>query len=56
MRKEINQRPSFFEFMTLLSLVIFRDEKVELSIIEVGLGGRLDSTNTLQKTNNKKNY
>ena len=50
MRKEINQRPSFFEFMTLLSLVIFRDEKVELSIIEVGLGGRLDSTNVIDPT------
>ena len=50
MKKEINQRPSFFEFMTLLSLVIFRDEKVELSIIEVGLGGRLDSTNVIDPT------
>jgi len=50
MKNEINQKPSFFEFITLLSLVIFRDEKVELSIIEVGLGGRLDSTNVIDPT------
>jgi dihydrofolate synthase/folylpolyglutamate synthase len=50
MKKELSQRPSFFEFMTLLSLVIFRDEKVELSIIEVGLGGRLDSTNVIDSS------
>ena len=33
--------------MTLLALVIFRDEKVDISVIEVGLGGRLDSTNVI---------
>ena len=38
--EELDQRPSFFEFMTLLSLVIFREEKVEVSVIEVGLGGK----------------
>jgi len=48
MKNDLNQRPSFFEFMTLLSLVVFRDEKVDLSIIEVGLGGRLDSTNVIE--------
>ena len=47
MKEELDQRPSFFEFMTLLSLVIFREEKVEVSVIEVGLGGRLDSTNVI---------
>jgi len=50
MKEELHQRPSFFEFMTLLSLVIFREEKVEVSIIEVGLGGRLDSTNVITPT------
>ena len=50
MKDDINQRPSFFEFMTLLSLVIFKDEKVDLSVIEVGLGGRLDSTNVIEPT------
>ena len=50
MKEELDQRPSFFEFMTLLSLVIFREEKVEVSVIEVGLGGRLDSTNVITPT------
>ncbi|MBL06329.1 MAG: hypothetical protein CL773_00470 [Chloroflexi bacterium] len=50
MKDELNQRPSFFEFMTLLSLVIFREEKVDVSVIEVGLGGRLDSTNVISPT------
>ena len=50
MKEELDQRPSFFEFMTLLSLVIFREEKVEVSVIEVGLGGRLDSTNIITPT------
>ena len=50
MNKEIQQTPSFFEFITLLSFVIFRDEKTEVSIIEVGLGGRLDSTNVINST------
>ena len=50
MKKEIKQQPSFFEFITLLALVVFRDEKVNLSIIEVGLGGRLDSTNIITPT------
>tara|TARA_B100000579_G_scaffold86857_2_gene68056 strand:+ start:7994 stop:9346 length:1353 start_codon:yes stop_codon:yes gene_type:complete len=50
MKNDLSQRPSFFEFMTLLSLVIFRDEKVDLSVIEVGLGGRLDSTNVIEPT------
>jgi len=47
MKKEINQIPSFFEFITLLAFIIFRDEKTEVSVIEVGLGGRLDSTNVI---------
>ena len=46
--KEINQMPTFFEFITLLALVIFKEENVEISIIEVGLGGRLDSTNVIE--------
>ena len=48
MHKEINQMPTFFEFITLLALVIFKEENVEISIIEVGLGGRLDSTNVIE--------
>ncbi len=41
--------PSFFEFLFLMAAVAFRDAGVEFAIFEVGLGGRLDSTNILQK-------
>jgi len=50
MNHEMQQTPSFFEFITLLAFVVFRDEKTEVSIIEVGLGGRLDSTNVIDST------
>ncbi len=36
---------SFFERYTILAFLIFRDYKVDLQILEVGLGGRLDATN-----------
>ena len=50
MKKEMNQTPSFFEFITLLAFIVFRDEKMDVSVIEVGLGGRLDSTNVIDST------
>ncbi len=39
--------PSFFEFMTALAFMHFADEKVDIAVIETGLGGRLDSTNVI---------
>jgi dihydrofolate synthase / folylpolyglutamate synthase len=38
---------TYFEFGTLAALDIFRQHKVELAILEVGLGGRLDAVNVL---------
>lgn len=38
-------RPSFFEATTALALVAFRNAGVEVAVLEVGLGGRLDATN-----------
>jgi dihydrofolate synthase / folylpolyglutamate synthase len=40
-------RPSFFEITVAMAFDYFRDEKVDLAVIEVGLGGRLDSTNVI---------
>ncbi len=40
-------QPSFFEWTFALALDEFRSMKVDLSVIEVGLGGRLDSTNVI---------
>ena len=39
--------PSFFELTTVMALEWFAKEKVDVAIIEVGLGGRLDSTNII---------
>jgi dihydrofolate synthase/folylpolyglutamate synthase len=36
---------SFFEYTTLLAFEAFRDARCEIVVLEVGLGGRLDSTN-----------
>ncbi|MDO5616156.1 MAG: folylpolyglutamate synthase/dihydrofolate synthase family protein [Cruoricaptor ignavus] len=41
-------RPSFFEFTTVMGFEYFRQQKVDFAIIEVGLGGRLDSTNIIR--------
>ena len=41
---------SFFEFFTLLAFYHFEREKVDVAVIEVGLGGRLDATNILDKS------
>nr|AAK82664.1 folylpolyglutamate synthetase [Leishmania tarentolae] len=40
-------RANFFRFIFLLSLYIFEEEGVEVAVMEVGMGGRLDSTNTI---------
>ncbi|MBR4499998.1 MAG: bifunctional folylpolyglutamate synthase/dihydrofolate synthase [Paludibacteraceae bacterium] len=40
-------QPSFFETMTALAFAYFVKQKVDIAVIEVGLGGRLDSTNVL---------
>ena len=42
-----NIKPSFFEITTMMALSYFKYKKVDLAIIEVGLGGRLDSTNII---------
>lgn len=39
--------PSFFEMTTALAFYYFAEEKVDIAIIEVGLGGRLDATNII---------
>ena len=39
--------PSFFEMTVAMAFDYFAQEKVDIAIIEVGLGGRLDSTNII---------
>jgi dihydrofolate synthase/folylpolyglutamate synthase len=44
---EPGMHPTFFEFMTAVAFLKFKEEKVDLAILETGLGGRLDSTNVV---------
>lgn len=41
-------QPSFFELTTAMAFRYFADERVDVAVIEVGLGGRLDCTNIIR--------
>ncbi|MEM0157917.1 MAG: folylpolyglutamate synthase/dihydrofolate synthase family protein [Thermoplasmataceae archaeon] len=43
-----NRNPTFFEFTTIMAFKYFQDTGAEFASIEVGLGGRLDSTNIIK--------
>ena len=40
-------KPSFFEMTVAMAFQYFADQQVDIAVIEVGLGGRLDSTNII---------
>src|SRR5204863_8862890 len=42
------ERPSFFEAATALCFDHFAASRLDIAVVEVGLGGRLDSTNILE--------
>ncbi len=42
---ETSHSPTYFEFITALALEYFRQAAVDFAVVEVGMGGRLDSTN-----------
>jgi dihydrofolate synthase/folylpolyglutamate synthase len=46
-RKMLDDPPSFFEILTAMAFLYFATEKVDVAIVETGLGGRLDSTNVI---------
>jgi dihydrofolate synthase/folylpolyglutamate synthase len=41
------QLPSFFEILTAQALLYFAEQEMELAVLEVGMGGRLDATNAV---------
>jgi dihydrofolate synthase/folylpolyglutamate synthase len=43
--RETGSPPTYFEAVTLAAFVWFAQERVDLAVVEVGLGGRLDATN-----------
>lgn len=42
-----SETPSFFDATTAAALLLFAEARVDLAVLEVGLGGRLDSTNAV---------
>lgn len=48
MRPHIEElKPSFFEITTVMAFDFFRRQEVDIAVIEVGMGGRLDCTNVI---------
>lgn len=45
---EIDFHPTYFETVTAMALLLFRDRAVHTAVMEVGLGGRLDATNVIR--------
>jgi dihydrofolate synthase/folylpolyglutamate synthase len=45
---EIDLHPSYFETVFAMALLLFREKKVDVTVLEVGLGGRLDATNIVE--------
>ncbi len=43
-----NPHPTFFEIITALALKYFSEEKIDIVVLETGMGGRLDATNAVQ--------
>ena len=47
--REISYHPTFFEYLFFMAIVLFEKHKVQFWILETGLGGRLDATNSLDE-------
>ncbi len=45
--KDAEKRPSFFEVLTTLAFMHFSDQDIDIAVLEVGMGGRLDATNVV---------
>ncbi|HUU37665.1 MAG TPA: folylpolyglutamate synthase/dihydrofolate synthase family protein [Candidatus Desulfaltia sp.] len=39
--------PTYFEILTLLAFLYFQERKIDIAVLEVGMGGRLDATNVV---------
>jgi dihydrofolate synthase / folylpolyglutamate synthase len=48
LRGHLPQLPSYFEILTALAFLYFAENKVEIAVLEVGMGGRLDATNIVE--------
>jgi dihydrofolate synthase/folylpolyglutamate synthase len=43
----LDMHPTYFETVTAMAFEIFREHRVDMAVVEVGLGGRLDATNII---------
>jgi dihydrofolate synthase/folylpolyglutamate synthase len=43
--RHLPQLPSYFEILTALAFLYFAENKIDIAVLEVGMGGRLDATN-----------
>jgi dihydrofolate synthase/folylpolyglutamate synthase len=47
-QRELPWHPSFFEMMTAIAFAYFARKRIDLAVLEVGMGGRLDATNVVE--------
>ena len=45
--KKLLSPPTYFEFLTCLAFVYFKEQKADIAVLEVGMGGRFDATNVV---------
>jgi len=48
LEKSLPQMPSYFELLTALGFLYFAQANVQIAVLEVGMGGRLDATNIVE--------
>lgn len=48
MKADKEETPTVFEMMTALAFIYFAEQKVDILLLEVGLGGRFDATNVIE--------
>ena len=46
-RLRLERHPTYFEMVTAMAFLYFAEKEIEIAILEVGLGGRLDATNVV---------
>ena len=51
MIQEGYEHPAYFEFLFAMGMLIFQEEKIDVLVMETGLGGRLDATNCVRHPN-----
>lgn len=44
----LDESPTFFEVLTLAAFLIFKEEKIDIAVVEVGMGGKNDCTNIIE--------